>query len=197
MTMYRMSVHSSCALVYHQEPVLFKNMHANNYTLHYHMPTCVTLQLKKFTSNLCMLTLGKSTTLRNIFSILGADHVHIIGPDTHPAVLVSWVAGTTIPLGIDTKKAESIAVQFFNVFFFPHNTCKGGELKPCTSVIVISNSTFFRGVARIYRKGRLSRIRQCAQSARKKFRVTTPLFYHVTMVANDRSFASLNYDNVY
>lgn len=86
---------------------------------------------------------GKSTTLRNVFSILGAEH-HITGPDTHPAVIVSRAAGTTVPLGIydvrSAKKAETISVQFFNGF--SHHTCENGEQKPCTSVIITSNSTF-------------------------------------------------------
>lgn len=48
---------------------------------------------------ICSFT-EKSTTLRNVLSILGAEH-HITGPDTHPAVIVSRAAGTTVPLGID------------------------------------------------------------------------------------------------
>ena len=88
--------------------------------------------------------IGKSTTLRNIFSILGGEHHHITGPDTHPATIISKAASTTIPIGIDdirsAKKAETIAVQFFNGF--AHNTCQSGQLKPSTSVIITSNSTF-------------------------------------------------------
>ena len=75
---------------------------------------------------------------------MGAEQVHITGPDPHPAAIVSWAAGTTIPLGIDDirseKKAETVAVQFFNGF--SHNTCSTGELKPHTSVIITSNSAF-------------------------------------------------------
>ena len=74
-------------------------------------------------------------------------HVHITGPDTHPAIIVPRTAGTTIPLEIDdihsAKKAESITVQFFNGF--SHNTCLSGELKPQTSVIITSNYTFCSG----------------------------------------------------
>jgi hypothetical protein len=91
-----------------------------------------------------MFICRKSTTLRNIFSIHGADHVHITGPDTHLAVIVFRAAGTTIQLGIDdirsAKKAKSIAVQFFNGS--SHNTCQSGELKPHTSVVITSNATF-------------------------------------------------------
>ena len=54
--------------------------------------------------------------MRNALSLLGVEGSHITGPDTHPAAIVSWAAGTTIPLGVDdirsAKKAESIAVQF-------------------------------------------------------------------------------------
>ena len=59
---------------------------------------------------------------KNIFSIFGGDHRHITGPKTYPAAIVSsyWAAATTIPIGIDdirsAKKAETIAVQFFNAF---------------------------------------------------------------------------------
>ena len=73
-------------------------------------------------------------------------HVHITGPDTHPAIIVPRTAGTIIPLGIDdirsAKKAESIAVQFFNGFSYNMCTCLSGELKPQTSVIITSHSTF-------------------------------------------------------
>ena len=46
--------------------------------------------------------------------------------------------------GIDdirsAKKAENIAMQFFNGFF--HNTISKGEHKPRTSVILTSNNSF-------------------------------------------------------
>ena len=49
---------------------------------------------------------------------LSPTECHITGLDTHPAVIVSRAAGTTVPLGIDdvrsAKKAETISVQFFN-----------------------------------------------------------------------------------
>ena len=58
--------------------------------------------------------------MRNASSLLGAEQVHITGPDTHHAAIVSWAAGTTIPLGIDDirseKKAESIECSFLMGF---------------------------------------------------------------------------------
>lgn len=74
---------------------------------------------------------------------MGAEQAHITGPETHPATILHWASGTTIPIGIDdvksAKKAESIAIQFFNGF--AHNTCSG-EHRPLTSVIISSNCTF-------------------------------------------------------
>ncbi len=76
---------------------------------------------------------------------------HISGPDTHPAAIINWAAGTTIPIGIDdirsTKKAETVAVQVFNGF--AHNTCTNGQQKPSTSVIITSNSTFYSNERRV------------------------------------------------
>lgn len=75
---------------------------------------------------------------------MGVENTHVSGPDTHKAVIVNMASGTTIPLGIDdirsSKRAETIAVQFFNGF--AHNTCASGERKSQTSVIMTSNSPF-------------------------------------------------------
>ena len=44
--------------------------------------------------------------------MLVLHHVHITGPDSHPAITVPTAAGTTILLGIDdihsAKKAEAL-----------------------------------------------------------------------------------------
>lgn len=87
---------------------------------------------------------GKSTSVRNALSLFGVEHLNITGPDIHPAAVVDKASCTTIPIGIDNirsaKKAESIAVQFFNGF--SHHTCQSGERRLLTSVIMTSNCTF-------------------------------------------------------
>jgi hypothetical protein len=72
---------------------------------------------------------GKSTTMRNALSLLGAEEGRVFGPDCHPLVIVNAASTTTIPLEIDdlqsAKRAEHITVQFFNGF--AHKTTSCGE----------------------------------------------------------------------
>ena len=92
---------------------------------------------------LCHCT-GKSTSLRNILSIFGAEKEHIHGADTVSAALVNKASSTTVPLGLDdctsSKKVEMIAVQFFNGF--SHVTVSKGTQKPKTSILLTANQPF-------------------------------------------------------